>query len=107
MFKLIFLKMRTAFALKKNKVMRSSIPFKQAHTVGIIFSVEDKQKHEDIKEFIRLLEQDGKKVKVLEFLPHKKENYEFLFDFFTSKDLSFSGKITSPEAIQFAYQQFD
>ena len=74
--------MRTAAALKKNKVRRASIGYKRAQSIGIIFSVEDKQKHEDIKEFIRALEQDGKKVQVLEFLPKKKDNYEFLFDFF-------------------------
>ena len=68
--------MRTAAALKKNLVDRTSIGFRRANSIGIIFSVEDKQKHEDIKEFIRALEQDGKKVQVLEFLPRKKDNYE-------------------------------
>ena len=99
--------MRTAAALKKNLVNRTSIGFKRAQSFGIIFSVEDKQKHEDIKEFIRSLEQDGKKVQVLEFLPKKKDNYEFLFDFFSDEDLSFWGNITSTEAIKFTETPFD
>jgi len=107
MFKLNFLNLRTAMALKKNKNPRASTPYKRAQSIGIIFSVEDKQKHEDIKEFIRQLEHDGKKVQVLEFLPKKKENYEFLFDFFTVDELSFWGKITSAQAIKFIATPFD
>ncbi len=99
--------MRTAAVLKKNKVHRASIAYKRAQFIGIIFSVEDKQKHEDIKEFVRTLELDGKKVQVLEFLPKKKDNYEFLFDFFSDKDLSFWGNITSTEALKFSEVQFD
>jgi len=71
--------------------MRGSMPYKQAQKVGIIFSVEDKAKHDQIKEFVKRLEHDGKQVTVISFLPKKKENYEFLFDFFTDKDLTFWG----------------
>jgi hypothetical protein len=102
-----FLQMRTRKALRKNNSIRASIPYKQAQSMGIIFSVEDKQKHEDIKEFIRHLEQDGKKVSVLEFLPKKKENYEFLFDFFTIESLTFWGNIDSPPAKKFSQTSFD
>jgi hypothetical protein len=107
MFKMNFLKWRTDSALKKNKSLRASLPYKQAKNIGIIFSVEDKQKHLDIKEFIGHLETDGKQVKVLEFLPKKKENYEFLFDFFTVQDLSFWGSINSELAEKFSETPFD
>lgn len=107
MLKMSFLKMRTISALKKNKNLRASIPYKQAQSIGILFTVEDKQKHTDIKELIHLLEQDGKKVRVLEFLPNKKENYEFLFDFFSIEDLSFWGSINSDQAQNFIQTPFD
>ncbi len=107
MFKMNFLKMRTNSALKKNRAMRTSIPYKQAQSIGIIFTVEDKQKHHDIKEFVHRLEQEGKKVQVLEFLPEKKENHEFLFDFFTIKDFSYWGKLQSDKAVKFAETPFD
>ena len=94
--------MRTESALRKNKSLRASIPYKQAQSLGILFSVEDKQKHLEIKDFIQRLEQDGKKVHVLEFLPKKKENYEFMFDFFTEKDLSFWGNLNSDKALRFS-----
>lgn len=102
-----FLRMRTRSALKKNKSLRISIPYRQAQSIGIIFTVEDRQKHDLIKEMVKHFEQDGKKVKVLEFLPKKKENYEFLFDFFTIENLNFWGKIESHQALQFSSTPFD
>ncbi|MEK6780718.1 MAG: hypothetical protein AABY93_03375 [Bacteroidota bacterium] len=101
------LRWRTSLALKKNKSLRRNVPYKKASSIGIIFSVEDKQKHSDIKEFISRLETDGKRVQVLEFLPKKKENYEFLFDFFSITDLSFWGTINSSPAEKFAEAPFD
>lgn len=107
MFKMSFLKMRTSSALKKSAVKRASTPYKHAQSIGIIFSVEDRQKHDHIKDLIKKLEQDGKKVHVLEFLPKKKENYEFLFDFFTVEDLTFWGNINSEKAVKFSNTPFD
>jgi hypothetical protein len=105
--KLSFLKLKTNSYLKKNKAIRVSLPYKQAVNIGIIFSVEDKTKHEEIKEFIRHLEQDGKHVKVVCYLPKNTDNYEFMFDFFTDKDLSFWGNIISSTATSFAETPFD
>jgi hypothetical protein len=102
-----FLKMRTSSALKKSATKRASTPYKHAESIGIIFSVEDRQKHDNIKDLIKKLEQDGKKVQVLEFLPKKKENYEFLFDFFTIEDLTFWGNINSEKAVKFSNTPFD
>lgn len=107
MFKMNFLRMRTRQALKKNHALRASLPYQQAHNIGVLFTVEDKQKHADVKDFIHLLEQDGKKVQVLEYLPLQKENYEFKFDFFTIKDLNFWGKINSAQAQKFSETPFD
>jgi hypothetical protein len=105
--KLTFLKYNTQRILKKEKTPHQSVPYGKARTVGIIFTVEDKQKHFAVKEFIKRLETDGKHVQVLEFLPDKTENYEFKFDFFTAKDVNFWGTMTSSHAIQFAEAPFD
>jgi hypothetical protein len=105
--KLKLLKVRTDWELRKNKASRSTVPYQQALNVGVIFTVEDKQKHESVKEFIRKLEHDGKKVQVIEFLPEDRENYEFKFDFFSEKDLSFWGKITADNALRFSEAPFD
>lgn len=105
--RLKLLKARTDWELKKNKTSRSTVPYAQALNVGVIFTVEDKQKHDAIKEFIKKLEHDGKKVQVIEFLPKNKENFEFRFDFFSETDLSFWGKITAENAIRFSDKPFD
>lgn len=105
--KLSFLKYKTNLLVKKQKSTRASVPWSKALTAGIIFTVEDKQKHFAIKDFIKKLEHEGKHVQVLEYLPEKTENYEFKFDFFTDKDLSFWGNISSPSALQFADAPFD
>lgn len=105
--KLSFLKLKTRSFLKKNNALRTSLPYKQAAAVGILFTVEDRSKHDEIKDFIKKLEHDGKHVKVMSFLPRHKENFEFLFDFFTDKDVSFWGNVTSEGAIRFAETPFD
>ena len=69
--------------------------------------MEDKQKHDDVKEFVKHLELDGKQVRVLEFLPAKKENFEFLFDFFTMQDLNFWGRIDNSKVSTFMQTTFD
>ncbi len=99
--------MRTESALKKNKIARASMPYAQALNIGVIFTVEDKQKHEAVKEFVHQLERDGKKVQVLEFLPEKKNNHDFKFDFFTINDLSFWGNLEAANALKFANTPFD
>ena len=105
--KLRLLKYKTRAQAKSNKALRTSLPYKQALSIGVIFTVEDRQKHDDIKEFVRKLEHDGKQVKVMSFLPKHKDNYEFLFDFFTDKDISFWGNITSDSANRFSEMPFD
>jgi hypothetical protein len=105
--KLSFLKLKTNSYLKHNKAVRVSLPYTQAKNIGIIFSVEDKIKHDEVKDFIRHLEQDGKQVKVVCFLPKNKDNYEFMFDYFTDKDFSFWGNVTSSITVNFAETPFD
>lgn len=105
--KLNFLKYRTQALLRNDKTPRSNVSYKKAQLIGIIFSVEDRIKHDTVKELIKKFEQDGKQVTVIEFLPDNKDNYEFKFNFFTEKDLSFWGKITSNDALKFANMPFD
>ena len=105
--KLNFLKHRTNTLLRDNHTERSNVPYKKAQQIGIIFSVEDKVKHDNVKDLIKKFERDGKKVTVIEFLPENKDNYEFRFDFFTERDLSFWGNITSAGALKFADTPFD
>lgn len=91
----------------RGQSLRSNIPYNQALNIGVLFTVEDQAKHALIKDFVRRLESDGKKVQVLEFLPDKKENYEFKYPFFTNKDFSFFGSLHSNDAMHFINMRFD
>jgi hypothetical protein len=105
--KLNFLKYKTNSYLKTNTALRASLPYKQASSIGIIFSVEDRSKHDEVKDFVKKLEHDGKQVKVISYLPKNKDNYEFMYDFFTDKDVSFWGNITSASVNRFTEIPFD
>ena len=102
-----FLKYKTKAYLRNNKTLRSSEAYKAAASIGVIFTVEDRQKHDQIKNLIRKIEHDGKKVMALAYLPPNQENYEFLFDFFTYREISFWGNITATSAVKFAEAPFD
>lgn len=99
--------LRTKSLLKKNPTHRSSMIYDKADQIGVIFTIDSKEKHDTIKSFIKQLEADGKKVDVIAYLPKNKENYEFLFDFYTAKDISFWGSFTSDKVTSFASKSFD
>lgn len=105
--KLRFLKYKTQSYLKKNQTQRLNEAYDKAVSFGLIFTVEDRKKHDQIKNLIRTLELDRKEVKALAFLPPHQENYEFLFDFFTYREVSFWGNITAPSAQDFIRTPFD
>jgi len=102
-----FLKYKTKSFLKNNKTLRFNQAYQESVTIGVIFTMEDRQKHEYIKDFIRKMEHDGKKVKALAYLPPDQENYEFLFDFFTAREISFWGNIRATSAVEFSDTSFD
>jgi hypothetical protein len=105
--RLKLLKYKTGSYLRSNKTPRYSEAYKKALSIGVIFTVEDRKKHDDIKNLIRKLEHDGKQVKALGYLPPDQENYEFLFDFFTYREISMWGNITAASAVKFASTPFD
>lgn len=83
------------------------IGYNQAKSVGLLFTIEDLEKHKAIKKFIKILENEGKQVQVLTFLPSDKENHEFLFDFIAENDFNFWGKLSNETALRFIENKFD
>lgn len=94
-------------ALKKGVIKRGSISYEEAESVGLLFEVTNRAKHSEIKKFIKILEKDGKKVDVLCLLGEGKENYDFIFDYFTSHDFSFFGQFISQSILLFTQKKFD
>jgi hypothetical protein len=102
-----FVGLQVYFALKKVNARRETIGYDKARTVGIIFSVGNMNKHDNIKKFVRLLENDGKKVDVLTFLGKEQDNHEFLFDYFREDDVSFWGHFKTGNINRFIEKEFD
>jgi 5-methylcytosine-specific restriction endonuclease McrBC regulatory subunit McrC len=98
---------RTTRLAKKKSSRKCSMSYRDAKNIGIIFTTGDLDKHLQVKDFIKKLQYDGKEVEVLTFLPKGEENHEFIFNFFTEKDISFFGKFTNRDVIRFAARQFD
>lgn len=99
---------RTRQRLKKGgSVARTNIPYYESQKVGLIFSVEDMEKHEAIKHLVHMLEQDKKQVTVLSYLPKGKENYKFKFDFFSETSFTLSGNVKSENILNFINTKFD
>lgn len=97
----------TQKAIRKGKIKRGSVSYDDAENVGILFTVIDRPKHTLIKKFIKLLEKDKKHVDVICLLGEGKENYDFIFDYFTTRDFSFFGNIVSRSVSKFVQKKFD
>lgn len=93
--------------LRKGKIKRGSVSYDAAESIGILFTVVDRPKHSLIKKFIKLMEKDKKKVDVLCWLGEGKENYDFIFDYFTTRDFSLFGHVASQSILLFIQKKFD
>ena len=93
--------------VKKNLSTRDTVDFRESKYIGILYSVEDRHKHDLITNFVERLEGGNKKVEVLTFLGKDRENYDFKYDFFTIKDLSWTGKLNALNVIDFSNKKFD
>jgi hypothetical protein len=101
------LNLRVRSILKKNKQSRNSTPYPQVTSIGILYTTEDKGKHDLIKETLKVLVENGIKAEVLTLLPKNKENFEFKFDFFVEKEISVLGTIRSTAITTFISKPFD
>ena len=101
------LKYRTKLANRRRLSSRGSKSFPSSSTIGILFTVEDIDKHNNIKKFIEKLEAENKKVSSICFLPKGKDNFEFLFNFFTKKEIGYFGQLKNEYLKDFLNQSFD
>lgn len=103
-----FLTWHTRTNIKRSSsVKKGNIAFSQSKKIAIIFSAEDIFKHEAIKHFVSLLEEEKKEVTVLSYLPISAENFEFRFDYVDLTALTSLGKIKSESVDKFVNTKFD
>jgi len=103
--KLIQLKTRSF--VKRQQKDRITIGYQHAMHIGVIFTIEDEKKHEEVKRFVNILNKEDKKVEVIAFLGKGMQNHEFKFDFFTEKDFTFTGDVNGRQLITFTSKPFD
>ncbi len=101
------IKYHTRSALKKNASVRQNVSFPEATTVGIIHTYQDSKSLEEIYSFFDLLENQGKKVKVV-VLKDKKDSIKIPeFDLIDVQQLNNIGKWSNDKVPQFFETRFD
>lgn len=102
-----FLQKRTERLLSKNQSLGNTASYQDAKSIGILFTQADRNKYLAIKNLAKRFKNDGKQVEVLCYLEKGGENYDFLYDYITSNDISLWGKMQSVSALKFAKNTYD
>lgn len=92
---------------RNNRSKRGSTPYRQAKSVGILFTMNNLDDYEAIRNFETKLKKDGKEVKVLSYLPKNVENFHFHYDIFSHTDYSATGEVKAANISSFIEQRFD
>lgn len=107
LFKKFFIRRKTKHAVRNNTVSRENISFKNAKSVGIIYTWEGKRKTEIINDFAKELENSGKKVQLICYSRVDLRIIPVNINFFNEKDFTFFGNIKGNRLREFADAQFD
>ena len=87
---------------------RNTVNYHQVNQIGILFHLSPEDDSEPLANFIRKLEQDHKKLKILTYFEHAHSHpYKFYIDYFLKSDISWMGDIHSPKMNAFLDTQFD
>jgi len=107
LFKRYFINRITRQAVKKSNVLRENISFKNAKSVGVIYTWEGKRKAEIIHDFENEMKLSGKKVKILCFSRVDLKMLLVKDDYFNEHDFHYLGKMKSNTLRNFTNSQFD
>lgn len=87
---------------------RNTINYHEVNQIGILFHLNPEVNPEPLARFIKKLEYDHKKLKILTYFDHVHSHpYTFYIDYFLKEDINWLGKIHSPKVEQFIDTQFD
>lgn len=93
--------------VRRLNVMRDPVSFEEAQTVGVLFDATKAQDRNVVREYVRQLEEQGKKAIVFAFLDEKMPDNNLPYKHFSRKDLDWL-KRPKDDAIQgFTRQPFD
>lgn len=87
---------------------RNTVNYHQVNQIGILFHISSDVDSEPLARFIKKLEYDHKKLKILTYFDHFHSHpYRFYIDYFLKEDISLMGKIEAPKVQQFVDTEFD
>jgi hypothetical protein len=106
MIRKLFLKIKTALALKSNDAIRVSEAYANAKAIGLLYSYNESVSQSKIDELIEKLEADGKSVHTVTFVPVKTgETPEYAY--FNENDLAANGNWKNEGVESFRDNPFD
>jgi len=100
------LSLRTSRALKSNQAIRIAEGYRNATSIGVLFSYQGHHHFEQSMELVEKMEGDGKTVDTITFVhDHKKSDYNFTS--FCEKDLNVSGNWNNVMVEKFKESPYD
>ncbi len=93
--------------IKTSRVVRTSVGFQQAQSMGILYSADNPQKHEAARHLATQLNKLGKQVAGLCYETSPIQATNLAFPTITHRDLRLWGAITNPQAHAFINTPFD
>jgi len=87
---------------------RNTINYHQINQIGILFHITPDVDSEPLALFIKKLEYDHKKLKVLTYFEYVHSHpHKFYLDYFLKSDINWKGEINAPKISQFLDTPFD
>ena len=92
---------------REKGIKRGSTPYREAKRIGMLFTMNNLDDYEVIRNFENKLKKEGKEVKVLSYLPKNVENFHFHYDIFSHTDFTAFGQVKALNIKEFIEQRFD
>ncbi|OJJ15753.1 hypothetical protein BKI52_36130 [marine bacterium AO1-C] len=101
--------LRNRFSQKAgSSATRATSNYQDAKNIGILFKIEDDEKHDALNAFVKTLQSEGKNLTLLTYFERLENNpYNFRYEFFSKKDITTLGKIKSRPVQNFIETPFD
>jgi hypothetical protein len=103
----VFFKNALGKLLAEQKRHRKIHTLDSARSIGVLFDASSEATQKEVAEFVKNLEKDGKKVRLLGFFNAKQTLSTPTFDSFNLKETAWPGKPKSEKAATFTAEKFD
>jgi len=91
-----------------NVFPRNTVNYHQINQIGVLFHIHPDVDPEPLTQFLKKLEQDHKKIKILTYFDYPySHRFPFYFDYFLKADIKWNGDIQSAKMDHFLDTSFD